>query len=205
MNTPVIRVVNYDAGNATSVLHAVEHLGYCAELASNPHDIEQATHIILPGVGSARATMESLDKMNMIFALENAVLKNKVCFLGICVGMQILFEKSEEEYEICLGWLEGQVIRLDDTKVRVPQMGWNHVHFTKQSLGLEADDYFYFVNSYVVRPQNKDDLWGMAEYGGEFAAAVQRDNIFATQFHIEKSGEAGLRLLNQFLSFSEKE
>jgi len=199
----MIKIIDYKAGNAPSVLHAVNHLGYEADFARQPQDISDATHIILPGVGSAKATMESLREMNLIEALEDAVLRKKTLFLGVCVGMQILFEHSEEENTDCLGWLKGRVIKFDVSKVRVPQMGWNQVQFMKKPFGKISHDFFYFVNSYYAKPENKPDLWGTADYNGSFAAAVCRDNIFATQFHLEKSGDAGLELLDGFLSLKQ--
>ena len=193
----MIRIIDYKAGNAPSVMHAIERLGFRAAFARGPRDILGATHIILPGVGSAKATMDSLSEMGIIPALEDAVLKRKIPFLGICVGMQILFEHSAEENARCLGWMKGRVVKFDTSIVRVPQMGWNFVRFKK---GAQEDgDYFYFVNSYYAKPADSSDLWGTADYGGEFAAAVCRNNIYGTQFHIEKSGKSGLRLLNVFL------
>ena len=196
-----IKIIDYKAGNAPSVMHAITHLGYKAAFARAPQDIESATHIVLPGVGSAKATMDSLHGMDMLGVLEDAVMRNKVLFMGICVGMQILFEHSEEENAECLGWLKGRVVKFDATKVRVPQMGWNSVRFVKNvPVQPAGDDFFYFVNSYYAKPKNTADVWGTADYNGSFAAAVRRDNIFATQFHIEKSGKAGLALFNGFLS-----
>ena len=198
----MIKIIDYKAGNAPSVLHAVTHLGYKANFARSPRDLKGAEHIILPGVGSAKATMESLREMGLVKALEEAVLRNKIPFLGICVGMQILFEHSEEEDAECLGWLKGRVVKFNAEKVRVPQMGWNNVCFIKNAPCRARDDFFYFVNSYYARPENEPDLWGTAEYGGLFAAAVCSENIYATQFHVEKSGEAGLELLNAFLELN---
>ena len=189
-------IINYKAGNAPSVMHAVRHIGLTAEFAQSANDLANATHIILPGVGSARATMESLCEMGLLAALENAVLERKVKFLGICVGMQILFEHSQEEDTDCLGWLGGKVVKFDPTRRRVPQMGWNHVTFTDDT----PDSHFYFVNSYHAVLNDAGDLWGKSDYNGEFTAAVQRGNIYGTQFHAEKSGEAGLALLRGFLS-----
>ena len=195
----MIKIIDYKAGNAPSVLHAVSRLGYECEFARGPEDLAQATHIILPGVGSAKATMESLKEMNLMGVLEELVLQKKVLFLGICVGLQVLFEHSEEEDTDCFGWLKGRVVKFDTSKVRVPQMGWNNVHFVKETLCDAKDDFFYLVNSYYAKPEDESDIWGTADYDGTFAAAVCRDNIYATQFHIEKSGEAGLELLNSFL------
>jgi len=198
----VIKIIDYKAGNAPSVKHAIARLGREADFARTPQEIADATHIILPGVGSAKATMQSLREMDLIGALEDAVLQKKTLFLGICVGLQILFEHSEEENADCLGWLPGQVVKFDASKVRVPQMGWNQARFVKNVFGCARDDFFYFVNSFYAKPENEDDLWGIAEYDVPFAAAVCRNNIYATQFHIEKSGEAGLKLLDGFLSLA---
>jgi len=203
----MIRIIDYKAGNAPSVMRAVKHLGFNAEYARGPKDFGDATHIILPGVGTAKATMASLKALNLPSKLEKAVLKKKVPFMGICVGMQILFEHSEEDDNPGLGWLKGNIVKYDTQKVRVPQMGWNQVRFVKDtglpekvcSHTFSAPDYFYFVNSYHAKPEEESDIWAVSDYNGDFIAAVQRDNIYATQFHIEKSGEAGLRLLNDFL------
>ena len=193
-----IKIIDYKAGNAPSVMRAVERLGFKAEFARSKKDLANAAHIILPGVGSAGATMDSLREMDLINTLEESVLNKKVLFLGICVGMQILFEHSEEGNTDCLGWLKGRVVKFDSSKVRVPQMGWNQVKFTDKE--LSRGDYFYFVNSYYAKPENISDIWGTAEYDGIFTAAVRRDNIYATQFHAEKSGEAGLELLKNFIN-----
>ena len=198
-----VTVIDYKAGNAPSVLHAVTHLGYEADFTHSPQDIEDATHIILPGVGSAKATMESLREMDLLRPLEDAVLGKKVLFLGICVGLQILFEHSEEEDTDCLGWLKGKVVKFDVKTVRVPQMGWNQVQFVKNTPCGGKEGHFYFVNSFHAKPENESDLWGSADYNGKFTAAVQRENIFATQFHIEKSGEAGLALFKNFLGLKQ--
>jgi len=204
----MIRIIDYKAGNAPSVLHAVKHLGFAADYARGAKDFGDATHIILPGVGTAKATMASLKAMNLPAKLEKAVMKKKVPFLGICVGMQVLFEQSEEDnITPGLGWLKGNVVKYDTDSVRVPQMGWNQVRFVKDTPLTSVDgrlqqpepEYFYFVNSYHVKPDDEDDIWAVSDYGGAFVAGVQHENIYATQFHIEKSGEAGLRLLKRFL------
>jgi glutamine amidotransferase len=189
-----IKIVDYKAGNAPSVMHAIKRLGFEASFARAAEDFADASHIILPGVGSAKATMESLREMGIISTLEEAVFDKKCRFLGICVGLQILFEHSEEEDTNCLGWLKGRVHRFDATKVRVPQMGWNEVRFKNGDSG-----FFYFVNSYYAKPEDENVIWGKTEYSVTFASAIHADNIYATQFHIEKSGEAGLKLLSKFL------
>jgi glutamine amidotransferase len=196
----MIKIIDYKAGNAPSVMHAITRLGYKAVFAREPQELARATHIILPGVGSARATMESLAEMGMIRALEVAVLEEKKLFLGICIGMQILFQHSEEDDADCFGRLKGGVHKFDVSKVRVPQMGWNKVSFGESPIIVAKEGYFYFVNSYYAKPEDEQNLWGTADYNGPFAAAVHQDNIYATQFHIEKSGEAGLSLLDGFLT-----
>ena len=196
----MIKIIDYKAGNAPSVMCAVRHLGYDAEFARYSAELENASFIILPGVGSARATMDSLREMDLLNVLEDRVLNKKTPFLGICVGMQILFEHSEEENADCLGWLGGSVVKFDTSKVKVPQMGWNEVRFDKNKPLSVQDDFFYFVNSYYAKPNNESDIWGTADYNGIFTAAVHRDNIYGTQFHTEKSGEAGLAFLKNFFN-----
>ena len=194
----MIKIIDYKAGNAPSVFHAINHLGHQADFAKSPTDLKNASCIILPGVGSALATMESLRELDLLPALEEKVLDKKVPFLGICIGMQILFEHSEEDDTTCLGWLNGNVVKFDQESVRVPQMGWNKVSFVKDTNIYDREDYFYFVNSYHAKA-DYGDIWGEAEYNGTFTAAVCKDNIYATQFHVEKSGEAGLKLLDDFI------
>jgi glutamine amidotransferase len=181
-------------------MHAVTHLGYNAQFAQEAADLNGAEFIILPGVGSAKATMDSLNEMKIIPTLEKLVLEEKTQFLGICVGLQILFEHSEEDNQKCLGWLKGRVQRFDNSKVRVPQMGWNEVKFVKDAPNVKSENgFFYFVNSYHAKSENASDLWATASYSGDFTAAVNRENIYATQFHVEKSGEAGLALLKKLI------
>ena len=196
----MIKIIDYKAGNAPSVMNAVRHLGYAAEFAKTAQELFGASHIILPGVGSAGATMKSLRELGMIDMLERQVREEGTPFLGICVGMQILFDRSEEEETLCLGWLPGEVVKFDANDVRVPQMGWNKVTFVKQTPVDVCDEYFYFVNSYHAKLSEPSDLWGVSDYGSTFTATVNRGNIFGAQFHAEKSGEAGLALLKSFLS-----
>ncbi len=194
----MIAVIDYDAGNAPSVMAALDHVGEKGELVSSAAGLEKATSIILPGVGSAEATMASLSELGLIEPLL-ARMKGGTPFLGICVGLQILFEHSEEGDVDCLGWFPGQVRRFSD-KLRVPQIGWNAVRRTREHpllSGLEDENYFYFVNSYYVAPEPALVL-GAATYDVEFAAMVSRDNVHATQFHAEKSGPVGLTILKNF-------
>lgn len=194
----MIAVIDYDAGNAPSVMAALDHVGEKGELVSSAAGLDKARSIILPGVGSAEATMASLSELGLIEPLL-ARMKGGTPFLGICVGLQILFEHSEEGDVDCLGWFPGQVRRFSD-KLRVPQIGWNAVRRTREHpllQGLDAENYFYFVNSYYVAPEPALVL-GSATYDVEFAAIVSRDNVHATQFHAEKSGPVGLTILKNF-------
>ncbi len=200
----MIKIIDYAAGNAPSVLNAIEHMGYKASLCRTPSDLEDATHIILPGVGSARATIDSLLEMNILSELEKAVLVDKVPFLGICVGLQILFDFSEEENTVCLGWLKGRVVKFDQNLTRVPQMGWNKVTFQKNIPYSLKSNYFYFVNSYHALPEDESVVWGVSHYGVPFTAAINKENIYATQFHVEKSGAAGLSLLEYFIHLTKE-
>jgi glutamine amidotransferase len=196
----MIAVVDYRAGNAPSVLYALQHLGIDARLVDRPDEIAAAERIILPGVGAARATIDSLIDQDLVGALGERVLGDGVPFLGICIGLQVLFDHSAEGDTECLGWVPGQVRRFPDTG-RVPQIGWNRVRFTRpHPLVADAPDegHFYFVNSYYCVPDDPADALGVTDYTVEFCSVVARDNIVATQFHAEKSGSLGLSLLRAF-------
>lgn len=197
----MIGIIDYKAGNATSVLNALQKINADSQLVSTPQQLEECTGIILPGVSSAQATMDSLKKNNLIDTLKDMVLINGTPFLGICVGLQVLFERSEEGNTQCLGWLSGTVKKFPERLVRVPQMGWNEVSFIREHhilKGLSKAEFFYFVNSYYVIPENENDILAKTQYGLEFCSMIAHKNIFATQFHIEKSGAAGLKLLKNF-------
>jgi len=196
----VIAVIDYKAGNAPSVLNALRHLQIPAELVSTPSALDEAKGIILPGVGSARATIDSLGELGLLDKLQALVVGAKKPFLGICIGLQILFEHSEEGDTPCLGWLKGRVKRFP-TAVRVPQIGWNEVRFRYShplTIDLNPAAHFYFVNSYYVEPQAADIVLGTTNYGLDFCSLVAVDNIYAAQFHVEKSGIVGLKMLRNF-------
>lgn len=195
----MIGVVDYRAGNAPSVLYALERIGASARLVG-ADDVTGVDRLILPGVGAAGATIDSLRESGLVEPLRRAVLEEHVPFLGICIGLQVIFETSEEGDTECLGWVPGAVRRFPDD-VRVPQIGWNEVRFTRDhplTRGVDGGGHFYFVNSYFAVPSNTDAVLGVTEYAGEFCSVVATANIAATQFHAEKSGELGLRLLANF-------
>ena len=197
----MIGVIDYKAGNGPSVKNALDHLQLASALTADADVLHECSHIILPGVGSAGATMDSLHELGLVPVLEEHVFDKKKPFLGICVGLQVLFEKSEEDDATCLGWLKGDVVRFDDAAVRVPQIGWNSARFTKRLPildGLSDEEYFYFVNSYHIRPADEEIILATTEYGAPFCSMVAQGNLYASQFHIEKSGEVGLRLLKNF-------
>ena len=204
----MIKIIDYKAGNAPSVLHAVQRIGFPAELITAPQGLKNASFIILPGVGSAGATMKSLKESGIKDALHEYVIEKKIPFLGICVGLQIIFEHSEEDDAVCFAWLKGRVKKYNPNKVRVPQMCWNRVSFIKNypvnAFSGITESYFYFVNSYYALPEDSNDIWGTAHYEADFTAAVRHGNIYGTQFHIEKSGIAGLMLLEGFLRDADK-
>jgi glutamine amidotransferase len=199
----MIDVVDYRAGNAPSVMYALEHLGLPARLVADPEALAASERIVLPGVGAARATIDSLCDLEMVAALADRVQHDRVPFLGICIGLQVLFDHSDEDDVDCLGFVPGRVRRFPDTG-RVPQIGWNSVRFTRSHplvAGLPGVGHFYFVNSYYCVPDEPADVLGVTDYGLEFCSVVARDNVVATQFHAEKSGELGLTLLRNFAAW----
>jgi glutamine amidotransferase len=196
----VIGVVDYRAGNAPSVGYALERLGLAHRLVADAADLDDVDRIVLPGVGAARATLASLHDSGLVDPLAERVVQGRTPFLGICIGLQVLFEHSEEGDVDCLGWVPGRVRRFPDT-LRVPQIGWNAVRPTRAhpvTDGLGTDAHCYFVNSYHAEPADPADALGVTEYGTEFCSIAARDNIVATQFHAEKSGPVGLALLERF-------
>ena len=195
----MIGIIDYKAGNAPSVLNALHKLGYGAKLIKTSDEVNDSSKIILPGVGSAKATMDSLNELGFVDDIKAAVLTKGVPFLGICIGMQVLFEHSEEGDTRCLGWIKGTVKRFIGDDIRVPQIGWNRAEFAYSTAFCKnRNDYFYFVNSYYCVPEDTDIILARTEYGESFCSAISHKNITATQFHIEKSGEAGLYFLNEF-------
>jgi glutamine amidotransferase len=199
----MIDVIDYRAGNSPSVIYALERLGLPCRLVAKPEDIADSERLVLPGVGAAAATLDSLRESDLLDALTARVREDRVPFLGICIGLQVLFEHSDEGDTPCLGWLPGRVRRFPGGQ-RVPQIGWNEVHFARPhpvTAGLPDRGHYYFVNSYYADPRDAFDALGRTEYGVKFCSVVAHDNLVATQFHAEKSGALGLRLLADFATW----
>jgi glutamine amidotransferase len=195
----MIDVIDYRAGNAPSVQFALEHLGIPCRLVDTAAQVARSERLVLPGVGAARATLASLHEQGLVDPLAERVTAG-VPFLGICIGLQVLFEHSAEGDTPCLGWVPGRVERFGSDRL-VPQIGWNEVRFVRDhpvTAGLPVGGHFYFVNSYHCVPSDAADVLGVTEYGDEFCSVVARRNIVATQFHAEKSGALGLSLLRNF-------
>jgi imidazole glycerol-phosphate synthase subunit HisH len=199
---PEIVVVDYDAGNLRSVQRALEAVGQRARVTGDPRDVELAEALVLPGVGSAQDCMRKLAARGLVEPLKAYAASGRP-FLGVCVGLQLLFDGSEEGGGVeCLGILPGTVRRFAaDNGLKVPQIGWNAVYFKFDHPLLReipGGSYFYFVHSYYADPTEPEITLGYAEYGVDFAAIVARDNVVATQFHPEKSADMGLRIYANF-------
>jgi glutamine amidotransferase len=197
-------VVDYGAGNLHSVSRAVVNAGTRPLVTSNPAYVEDAEALIVPGVGAAADTMANLRRSGFVEPIKQYIASGRP-FLGVCMGQQALFDVSEEggEHE-CLGVLPGRVVRFSNG-LKVPHMGWNQVRQVRPHPifeGIAEGSYFYFVHSYYPRPDDPDVIIGETEYGVAFPSVIARDNVVATQFHPEKSGEAGLRMYSNFLGIA---
>lgn len=196
-------VIDYEAGNLRSVETALKRCGIDYFVTDKKSELNQADRIIFPGVGEARAAMEVLKEKELDEAIPEQINRGKL-FLGICIGYQILFEKSEERDTECLGIIPGAVKLFPGRKgFKVPHMGWNEVKAEdREESGLfeniPPQSSFYFVHSYYPEPEDKTSVAGTTEYSVSFAAAYRKENVVAVQFHPEKSGEAGLRFLRNF-------
>jgi len=205
-----ITIVDYGLGNIVSAkqsfLKVVAEKNFEAEvvISSNPRDIRESSHIVLPGQGAFESCMNGLKKIpGMIGALEESVIKNKKPFLGICVGMQLLAEKSYENGQhLGLGWIKGSIKKLEVKNLKLPHMGWNSVEIVNQQtnmkFNLENKD-LYFVHSYFFECSKKENVVGLTYYGSNFTSIICKENIYGVQFHPEKSSDQGLVLINNFL------
>lgn len=209
----MIGIVDYNAGNIKSVERALDFLGASYVRSKNPAEMKSADKIIFPGDGDAAYAMKQLRELGLDNFLHETA-KNNIPILGICIGAQIIFDFSEEGNTECLGLIPGairhfanlqneQIANAENSALKIPHMGWNNVRYENGACaildGVPENSDFYFVHSYVIQPKEKSVVKGFAEYGVKVPAVVQSGNIFACQFHPEKSGEAGLRILRNFL------
>lgn len=196
----MIVIIDIGVGNVGSMLNMLRKVGVEGCISSDPDEINNSTALILPGVGAFDHVVEALNRSNLKEVIENKVLKEKVPFLGVCVGMQLLFEKSEEGTLAGLGWIPGEVKKFQLQNLKVPHMGWNIVRTTQENSLLpitEEEQRFYFVHSYHAHC-DKEYAIGTSQYGYDFVCAVKRDNIFGVQFHPEKSHRFGMELFKRF-------
>ena len=203
----MIALLDYGAGNVRSVQKALVAAGAEVSLVSAPEGLRDAAAVVLPGVGAFDDCVNAMSRQELLEGAREFIRTGRP-FLGICVGYQALFERSEE-FNSCAAGLEvfkGSVVRFAENGIKVPQIGWNEVEFAQPECpifeGIESGRHFYFVHSFFPRPEEEGIVAARTTYGDTFASAVWRDNVFATQFHPEKSQKAGLRLLQNFVALA---
>jgi len=202
----MIAIIDYGMGNIRSVSKAFETAGAEISVTQNPEEIIKARAIVLPGVGAFKDCMENLSELGLLQVIKEEILSGKPYF-GICLGLQILFTESEE-FGLCKGLdiLKGRVVRFNlPQNYKIPHMGWNSVKFKKKNKIFEEipdNSYFYFVHSYYVIPEDSKGVAGVTDYGVEFTSMMIQENIFATQFHPEKSQKIGLKLIRNFVKLT---
>lgn len=199
----MIGIIDYDAGNLRSVSKALEALGETPMITRDRELLLKADKVILPGVGSFGDAMEKLNQYGLTEVIQEIAASGKP-FLGICLGLQLLFESSEESPGVKgLGLLKGQILRIPDAPgLKIPHMGWNSLDITEGARlfnGIENGAYVYFVHSYYCKAEDESIVAASAEYGAHIHASVEQDNVFACQFHPEKSGSVGLQILKNFI------
>ncbi len=202
----MIAIIDYDAGNIRSVEKALVYLGQDVVVTRDAQRILSADKVILPGVGSFGDAMGKLRQYGLEEVIRKVVEKNTP-FLGICLGLQLLFERSDETPGVeGLGILKGEILRIPETSgLKIPHMGWNSLEFPREGRlfrNLPADPYVYFVHSYYLKAEEEEIVTATTEYGTHIHASVEQDNVFACQFHPEKSSDMGLQILKNFVELS---
>ena len=205
----MIAIIDYDAGNIKSVQKAIEYLGEDVIITRDPEVILNASRVILPGVGAFGDAMEKLHKYNLVDVIKE-VVKREIPFLGICLGLQLLFEKSDETPGVQgLGILKGEIKRIPDNgELKIPHIGWNSLSYPNKGRlyeGISEESYVYFVHSYYLDAEDKNIVVATTEYGTTIHASVEQGNVFACQFHPEKSSSVGLKILDNFLKISKED
>ena len=206
MTEATVTIVDYGAGNLRSVAKAVEKLGHTPQITDDPEKVLRARAVIFPGQGASESAMRALHQRGLVAPIRE-VIERGVPFFGVCLGLQLLLDSSEEGPTPCLGVARGRVLLLPP-QVKRPHMGWNQVtlHGTHPVFdGVERGSYFYFVHSYYAAPEDQGLVLGTTDYGLRFCSVIAVDNLVATQFHPEKSGTLGLRLYENFLKSMVKE
>lgn len=195
-----VAIINYGMGNVASVEKAIKFLGYNPLITHDHAEIRSADFIILPGVGAFSQGMKNLEEVGLVDILHQEVIINKKPFLGICLGMQLIASKGYEPTETKgLGWIEGEVVRMIEPDKSIPHLGWNDIHVLQDSFLKEFDHQdFYFIHSFHAQLANPTDIAATVNYGHDYVAAIHKENIFATQFHPEKSQNFGLALIKRF-------
>lgn len=198
----MITIIDYGMGNLGSIKNMLKKIGVNSLITNNKNEINSAEKLILPGVGAFDKAVSNLEKLDLLGLLNKKVLEEKVPILGICLGMQLLGNSSEEGSKKGLGWIDGDVLKFDiDKTLKVPHMGWNRVYPVKENVlfkNMYPEPRFYFVHTYYFKCNNKEDILATTEYGGKFVSAVNKENIYGVQFHPEKSHKFGMKLLENF-------
>jgi glutamine amidotransferase len=196
----MISIIDYRAGNLRSVERALLHLGVTCRITSNPLEILSSDRVIFPGVGAAGRAMDVIKSLGLDVVIRD-VVNNGIPLLGICLGAQIILGESEEDSTKCLSLIPGRVRRFPGSKLKIPHMGWNTIVLTQPHpllAGIDSRAQFYFVHSYYPDPERDEHIIAKTEYGIKFASIIGKDNVVATQFHLEKSGGYGLSILENF-------
>lgn len=199
----MVAIIDYDAGNIRSVEKAIVSLGYEAVVTRDADTILKADYVILPGVGAFGDAMGKLSGYGLVDVIRT-VAKREIPFLGICLGLQLMFENSEEAPGVeGLGLLKGSILRIPEKEgLKIPHIGWNSLRYPAPGrlfAGIPEDSYVYFVHSYYLHAQDKEIVKAVTEYGVEIHASVEKDNLFACQFHPEKSSDVGMKILQNFM------